>query len=50
MLETLVILLAVGILLWGVRWTDGDSGLVAALVESLRSWHTRYSAAISLPM
>lgn len=49
-IETLAIMLTVGLLLGGVNWMRGESGLIAFLVEALRVWHARFGSALSLPM
>lgn len=50
LIEAVLILASFSFLLWGLSWTQGESGLVSWLIEALRGWHARFSAGLSLPM
>lgn len=35
---------------WGVGWMQGDSGVLAMLLDALRGWHQRFAATLALPV
>ena len=48
--EALLLTVALVVGFWGLNWMQGDSGVVAMLVDALHIWHQRFANTLALPI
>ena len=48
--EALLLTAALVVGFWGLNWMQGDSGVVAMLVDALHIWHQRFANTLALPI
>lgn len=48
--EAAIVTLVVVAGFWGIGWLQGESGVLALLIDGLHRWHHRFASLLALPL